>query len=91
MSLDTDQIAEAFCSWRFAETYPYLADNIKWSIVGRAELRGRAAVIARCTEVAIFLATVSATMTQLKLTARSRVSLRKALPNFKIRKIRPQG
>ncbi len=67
MSLDTDQIAEASCSWRFAETYPYMADEIKWNIVGREERMGRAAVIARCTEAAKFLATVSATMTQLKI------------------------
>ena len=67
MSLDTDQIAEAFCSWRFAETYPYMADEIKWNIVDREERMGRAAVIARCTEAAKFLETVSATMTQLKI------------------------
>ena len=29
MSLDIHQIAEAFCSYRFAVTYPYLADEIK--------------------------------------------------------------
>jgi uncharacterized cupin superfamily protein len=67
MSLDMYQIAEAFCSWRFAETYPYMADDIKWNIVGRAELTGRAAVIDRCTDSAKFLATVSATLTKLKV------------------------
>ena len=45
MSLNIDQIAEAFCSYRFAVTYPYMADEIKWNIVGREELRGREAVI----------------------------------------------
>ena len=29
MSLDIDQIAEAFSSHRFVETYPYMADEIK--------------------------------------------------------------
>jgi uncharacterized cupin superfamily protein len=67
MSLDIDQIAEAFCSWRFAETYPYMADEIKWNIVGREELRGRAAVMARCTDAAKFLETVAATITRLKI------------------------
>ncbi len=38
MSLDIDQIAEAFTSWRFAKTYLYLADEIKWNIVGRKEM-----------------------------------------------------
>ena len=67
MSLDIYQIAEAFSSWRFAETYPYMADEIKWNIVGREELMGRAAVIARCEESAKLLETVSATITKLKI------------------------
>lgn len=67
MSLDIDQVAEAFCSHRFAETYPYMADEIKWNIVGREEHMGRAAVIARCEESTKFLQTVSATITQLKI------------------------
>jgi hypothetical protein len=44
MSLDMDQIAEVFCSYKFGETYLYMAREIKW----------------------------------------------KALPNFRIRKIKPQ-
>ena len=58
MSLNIDQIAEAFCSYRFAATYPYMADEIKWNIVGREELMGREAVIGRCGEAAKFLETV---------------------------------
>jgi hypothetical protein len=38
MSLDIHQIAEAFSSHRFVVTYPYMADEIKWNIVGREEL-----------------------------------------------------
>ena len=67
MSLDIYQIAEAFCSHRFAETYPYMADEIKWDIVGGEELMGREAVIARCNQSAKFLETVSATITKLKI------------------------
>ena len=67
MSLDIYQIAEAFCSYRFAVTYPYMADEIKWNIVGKEELRGRAAVIDRCDKSAKFLETASATITQLKI------------------------
>lgn len=66
MSLDIDQIAEAFCSHRFAETYPYMADEIKWNIVGREELIGREAVIAQCNMGMKFLATVSTTYLKLK-------------------------
>lgn len=31
MSLDIYQIAEAFCSHKFAVTYPYMAGEIKWN------------------------------------------------------------
>ena len=67
MNLSIDQIAEAFCSYRFAVTYPYMADEIKWNIVGREELVGREAVIDRCDTSAKFLETVSATITKLKI------------------------
>jgi hypothetical protein len=67
MSLNIDQIAEAFCSHRFAETYPYMADEIKWNIIGREELMGREAVINKCAEGAKFLETVSTTYPKLKI------------------------
>jgi uncharacterized cupin superfamily protein len=67
MSLNSDQIAEAFCSHRFAETYPYMAEEIKWNIIGREELVGREAVIHQCRESAKYLETVSATITKLKI------------------------
>jgi hypothetical protein len=67
MSLNMEQIAEAFCSYRFPETYPYMADEIQWNIVGVEELVGRAAVIDRCGQSAKFLETVSATITKLKV------------------------
>ena len=67
MSLDIYQIAEAFCSYRFIETYPCMADEIKWSIVGKEELVGREAVIDRCDKSAKFLEIVSTTITKLKI------------------------
>jgi len=67
MSLNIDQIAEAFCSYRFVVTYPYMADDIQWNIVGREELIGREAVIDRCNKSAKFLESVSATITKLKI------------------------
>lgn len=66
MSLNIEQIAEAFCSHRFGETLPYMADEIKWNIVGREELVGREAVINQCNNAAKFLKTVSSTITKLK-------------------------
>jgi len=66
VSLDIDQIAVAFCSHRFAATFPYMADEIKWNIIGREELIGREAVIAQCNKGAKFLETVSTTHLNLK-------------------------
>ena len=67
MSLNMDQIAEAFCSHRFIETFPYMADEIKWNNIGREELIGREAVIDQCGKAAKFLETVSSTITKLKI------------------------
>ena len=67
MSLEIDQIAEAFCSHRFAVTYPHMADEIQWNMVGSEELIGREAVVARCEESAKFLETVSTTFTKLEI------------------------
>src|SRR5262245_14362344 len=67
MSLDRYQIAEAFCSHRFAETYPYMADEIKWNMIGREELVGREAVINHCMKGLKFLETVSTTLTKPKI------------------------
>ena len=67
MSLDISWIAEAFCSHRFAEAYPYMADEIKWNIVGKEVFTGRAAVIERCTRAATFLETVSTTLAKPKI------------------------
>jgi hypothetical protein len=35
-----DQTAEAFCNYGLVVTYPYMADEIKWNIVGREALMG---------------------------------------------------
>jgi hypothetical protein len=67
VSLEIDQIAEAFCSHRFVMTHPYMADEIRWNIIGREELVGRGAVIDRCDKAAKFLATVSTTSAKLKI------------------------
>ena len=67
MSLDSYQIAEAFCSHRFAETFPYMADEIKWNVIGREELIGREAVITQCDKAVKFLETVSTTSLKLKI------------------------
>ena len=66
MSMEIDQIAEAFCSHQFAVAYPYMADEIQWHIVGRERLIGREAVIDQCERAAKYLKTVSTSITKLK-------------------------
>jgi hypothetical protein len=66
MSLNMEQIAAAFCSHRFTETFPYMADEIKWNMIGREELIGREAVIDHCHKSVKFLETVTSTITKLK-------------------------
>ena len=68
MSLDINQIAEAFSTHRFAAAYPHLSDNIIWNILGDEVLKSREAVIIKCEESAKYLATVSTTFTKLRIT-----------------------
>jgi hypothetical protein len=68
MNLDIQHIAEAFTTHKFAETFPNLAEDVKWDNIGRDLIVGREAVIARCTDAAKFLATVSTTFTKIKVT-----------------------
>lgn len=65
MSLDTEQIARAFCSHKFDLTYSYMAEDIKWTQIGGEERIGREAVIAHCENGKKFLATVKSTITKL--------------------------
>jgi len=67
MNLSIEQIAEAFCSHRFEVTYPTMAEEIIWKMVGGEELSGRAAVMDRCAQAAKFLETVRTTSLKLKV------------------------
>lgn len=67
MSLTTDQIAEAFSSHRFVETYAYLSESIKWNNVGGEKYIGRDVVIDQCEKSASDLATVPTTFTKFKV------------------------
>lgn len=42
------EIAEAFSGHRFAEAYPALAPDVKWTSVGAGVLTGRQAVVHAC-------------------------------------------
>jgi hypothetical protein len=40
--------AEAFSRHAFRDTYPYMAEDVRWDLVGAAPLEGRVAVVAAC-------------------------------------------
>ena len=64
-----EQIAEAFSRHRFAETYPFLAPDVRWDNVGGPQPAGRDAVIATCEESAAWLAGVRTTFTRFRVVA----------------------
>jgi hypothetical protein len=63
------EIAEAFSRHRFTETYAYLMDDIRWSIVGDRHIAGRDHVIETCEQSATFLAGVVTTFAKFKIVA----------------------
>ena len=67
MSLNIDQIAEAFCCQRFFDTHPsiWLTKSNGTLLVGK-KLIGRGAVIDPCYRSAKFLEIVSTTFTKPK-------------------------
>ncbi len=49
LTVNTKDIAEAFSSHRFTETYDHLAAEVRWVLPGQATIAGKDAVIAACT------------------------------------------
>lgn len=50
MTSTIEEIARAFSGHRFEVTYPYLAEDAVWTIVGAETLSGKAAIMRRCEE-----------------------------------------
>lgn len=59
MDARTEQVAEAFSRHRFAEVYPFLADDVRWTNHGGPLVEGRDAVVAACEETLSALAEMS--------------------------------
>ena len=57
--LTSEQIAEAFSRHDFEASYPYLADDIRWNIVGERLVEGKENVISVCRESAEYLTGVT--------------------------------
>jgi hypothetical protein len=67
VSLTIADIAEAFSRHDFAATYPHLADDIRWNLVGDRVITGRGAVIAACEESAGYLSAVTTRYREFRL------------------------
>jgi len=64
MSTTNQQIAEAFSSHRFTETFPHLAPAVRWVSVGESTVEGRDAVIDTCTSASTELADTTTAFTR---------------------------
>lgn len=62
-----DRIAEAFSRHRFEEVYPYLHEDVCWTLVGDRELVGRDEVMATCARSAAYLAGVTSTFRSVRV------------------------
>jgi hypothetical protein len=67
MSLTMGEIAEAFSDHRFEEVYPYLEEDVRWTIIGDRLIAGKADVIAACDESAAYLATATTAFSRFKV------------------------
>jgi hypothetical protein len=59
MELTSEQIAEAFSRHDFEASYPYLAHDVRWNIVGERLVEGKENVISVCRESAAYLTDVT--------------------------------
>lgn len=64
---DVRGIAEAFSRHRFDEAYPYLHEDVRWTLVGDRELVGRDEVTATCARSAAYLAGVTSTFRRVRV------------------------
>jgi hypothetical protein len=60
------QIAEAFSNGNFELAYPYLADNIEWTVVRENVFKGKNAVIQNCEQTDNYFKSVT-TIVQLPM------------------------
>ena len=57
--LSNPQIAEAFSRHDFEATFAYLAEDVRWNIVGESLVEGKEDVISVCRESAAYLTGVT--------------------------------
>jgi hypothetical protein len=64
MELNNKQIAEAFSKHNFVATFPFIADNIQWIMVGGELILGKEKVIETCEKSTNYLKTVTTTFSK---------------------------
>lgn len=67
METSINKIAENFSKHSFEETFPFLADSIKWNTVGGEVISGKEKVIETCEQSSTYLKTVSTHFTKFSL------------------------
>jgi ketosteroid isomerase-like protein len=63
------ETAEAFSGHRFADAYPALAPDVRWTNVGQGTITGRQAVVDACEATLAELATTTTEFTRLVVVA----------------------
>ncbi len=61
------EVAEAFSRHDFVSTYPHLAPDVRWNMVGGAQIVGKEAVVGACDESSAYLSTATTTFTEFRL------------------------
>jgi hypothetical protein len=54
-----EQIAKAFSNGNFERIYPYLADDVQWTVAGEDFFDGKKAVMENCAQVAGYFESVT--------------------------------
>ena len=52
------EIAESFSNGNFELTFPYLSENIIWSIIGENLFKGKSEVVANCRQISAYFQSV---------------------------------
>jgi len=65
--MTNEEIARAISSHRFDVAYPYLEDDVSWTLIGQGRLEGREAFIGACETTLAELSGVSTEFRQFRL------------------------
>jgi hypothetical protein len=70
------QIAEAFSNGNFELTFPYLADNVQWTVIGDNYSDGKQAVILYCNQITNYFNSITTNFKTINIIAdKNRVAI----------------